>query len=181
MAPTVQTSTENAPPTIRDLPESTRFRSGLPTHKGYDAAQDTNRVLKVSKSKCKCRKQNESRKKVQEAIAVQGDWLPASKRFISKLQYIESELSRIYLKISEAQRDTHYDSRTINEAVQMLERQNPLAWMDDETVNIAKEHELDIEGCKELDWFMEIAMAEATDEAIAMREELDITLSNRVL
>ncbi|KAL3491301.1 hypothetical protein BJX62DRAFT_237377 [Aspergillus germanicus] len=181
MAPTVQTSTENASSTIRDLPEKTRLRSGLPTHKGYDAVQDTNRVLNVSISKCKCRKQKETRKKVQEAIAVQGDWLPASKRFISKIQYIELELFRIYLKISEAQRDTHYVSRTINEAVQMLERQNPLAWMDDETVDIAKEHEMDIEGCKELNWFMEIAMAETRDETIAMREELDKTLSSRVL
>jgi hypothetical protein len=112
------------------------------------------------------------RKKVRKAIAVQGDWLPASKRFISQLQYIELEQYRIYLKIIEARRDDHYDSQTIAEAIQMLDRQNPLAWMDDETVDIMKEHENDIDGCKELDWFMQIANVETVRESIALEKEL---------
>ncbi|KAL2845955.1 hypothetical protein BJX68DRAFT_268820 [Aspergillus pseudodeflectus] len=172
MAASAHTGTDNAPRTVRDLPENTRLRSGLPTHKGYDAVQDTNRVLKARKAKCKCGEQEYMRKKVRKAIAVQGDWLPASKRFISQLQYIELEQYRIYLKIIEARRDDHYDSRTIAEAIRMLERQNPLAWMDDETVDIMKEHENDIDGCKELDWFMQIANTETMQESIALEKEL---------
>ncbi|KAJ0413588.1 hypothetical protein BJY00DRAFT_319639 [Aspergillus carlsbadensis] len=165
MSPTTEQNKENDQPPTQNLPRNTRLRSRLPSDKNYNPAQDTMRVLKSIKgTRCKCMKQTAMRKRVREAIRVQGDWLPAAKRFIREKKRLEVGLYRVIRTLERAERDGYYDWHRVTEVIAALEGEVSLTWVEAECEELKEEHANDKDGCKELDWFVENVQGDVDKE-----------------